>query len=149
MAASWAADQQSCEAAAGSYRSGAVVNSPKFAHGQYRRGIELSHTHIRLLAEQDGRIYDVAIDNVFANGYDPRQGGMPAQFSGIRPNDRIEVCGQLYTRGVGVHFVHTNCGASPTAAHPDGWIRLVARNGSVGANLEANTAACGLFGRRR
>jgi hypothetical protein len=29
----------------------------------------MSHTHLTLRGDADGRAYDVAIDNVFANGY--------------------------------------------------------------------------------
>jgi hypothetical protein len=142
--------QHDCAAASGSYLTGVVVKGPKFAHGQYRRGVELSHTHLKLRADQDGRVYDVAIDNVFANGYQPGQREVPAPISGIRVNDRLELCGELYDRGVGIHFVHTNCGEFPSRDHPDGWIRLVDRRGSSGANLEANTSQCSLFqhGRR-
>ena len=60
-----------CSAAAGVYRTGTVVKAPKFAHGQFRKGVELSHTHIRMKADQDGKEYDVAIDNVFASGFEP------------------------------------------------------------------------------
>lgn len=136
-------DKSACEAGQGSYRSGTVVKGPVFAHGQYRQGVELSHTHLSLRADQDGRTYDVAIDNVFANGFDARQPGVPAPINAIRVGDRLELCGQLYDRGVGIHFVHASCG-TPTPAHPDGWIK----EGS-GANLEASTAYCGLFEGRR
>jgi hypothetical protein len=132
-----------CEAGKGDYLSGTVVKGPTFAHGQYRQGVELSHTHLSLRADQDGRNYDVAIDNVFANGFDAHRTGVPAPLDTIRTGDRIEACGKLYDRGVGIHFVHATCG-SPSPAHPDGWIRL-----QGGANLEANTSHCDLFGARR
>jgi hypothetical protein len=136
--------RSACEAGDGAYRSGTIVNGPRFSHGQYRQGVELSHTHLSLRADQDARVYDVAIDNVFANGYDARQGGVPSPISSLRVGERLEVCGVLYDRGVGIHFVHASCGR-PNANHPDGWIRQPG-----GANLEANTAYCDLFqGRRR
>jgi hypothetical protein len=140
--------RQACEAASGAYVSGIVVKGPKFAHGQYRHGVELSHTHLKLRADQDGQVYDVAIDNVFANGYQAGERGVPAPIDAIRPNDRLELCGQLYDRGVGIHFVHTNCGERPSANHPDGWIRLVDGGGRPGANLESNQGYCPLFHRR-
>ena len=138
-------ERQSCAAADGSYLTGQVVQGPKFAHGQFRQGIELSHTHLRLRADQDGRVYDVAIDNVFANGY--RQGGreVPAPLDAIRAGDHLQLCGQLYERGIGIHFVHTNCGARPTESHPGGWIKVVDGHGAPGPNLEAGTGYCGLF----
>lgn len=144
-----AADEAAqCTAAAGTYRSGVIVKGPKFAHGQYRKGVELSHTHLKMKADQDGQIYDVAIDNVFAQGFDPAQHKVPASLEQIRVNDRIAVCGQLYTHGgVGIHWVHTNCGKRPTPNKPDGWIKLVGADGKAGANIENNGAYCSLFSR--
>lgn len=145
----WADGQQDCQAAMGSYLTGVVVKGPKFAHGQYRRGVELSHTHLKLRADQDGRVYDVAIDNVFANGYRPEQPEVPAPINGIGVNDRLELCGQLYDRGVGIHFVHSNCGKFPTPQRPDGWIKVVDGRGRKGPNLEGSMNYCPLFERGR
>ncbi|GAB3453178.1 hypothetical protein GCM10027321_02950 [Massilia terrae] len=153
MAAATAAadERQSCEAASGAWRSGVVLQGPRFAHGQFRQGIELSHTHLKLRADQDGQVYDVAIDNVFASGYRPGQPVVPAPIDGIREGDHLSLCGQLYDRGIGIHFVHTNCGQSPAPNHPDGWLRVVDRSGQSGDNLESSTNYCPLFshGRRR
>lgn len=138
-------DRQACTAADGSYLTGQVVSGPKFVHGQFRQGVELSHTHVTLRADQDGRAYDVAMDNVFASGY--RQGGrnVPAPLDTIRVGDQLQLCGQLYDRGVGIHFVHTNCGEQPTSNHPDGWVRVVDGQGMAGPNLEGGTGFCQLF----
>ncbi|MBA5636302.1 hypothetical protein H3H37_04470 [Duganella sp. LX20W] len=136
-----------CSAAAGSYRTGVVVRGPAFAHGQYRKGVELSHTHLTMKADQDGRIYDVAIDNVFVPGFDRNQAGIPAPLTAIRVNDRIGVCGQLYTNGVGIHWVHTNCGKRPTPAHPDGWLKELKPDGTAGPSVTDNGAFCPLFQR--
>ena len=87
----------------------------------------------------------MAIDNVFASGFTPRAKGVPAAFNAIRVNDRVELCGQLYTKGTGIHWVHNNCGDKPTAQHPNGWIRQVNADGSAGPNLEDNTQFCSLF----
>jgi hypothetical protein len=141
--------RQACDAAAGSYLTGSVVQTARFAHGQFRKGVELSHSHLTLLADQDGRRYDVAIDNVFASGFDAQGRGVPPAIGAIGLHDRLELCGQLYDRGVGIHFVHTNCGAAPTPAKPDGWIKRIGGDGRAGANLEANPAYCSLFGRHR
>jgi hypothetical protein len=137
--------RQSCEAANGEFVSGVVLKGPKFSHGQYRHGVELSHTHLKLRADQDGQVYDVAIDNVFANGYQAGERGVPAPIDAIRVNDRLELCGQLYDRGVGIHFVHTNCGERSSPDRPNGWIRLVDGSGRPGANLESNQNQCALF----
>lgn len=145
-ATAMADDRQSCEAVDGSYLSGQVVKGPKFVHGQFRQGVELSHTHLKLRADQDGRVYDVAIDNVFANGYRQGERSVPAPLDTIREGDRLQLCGQLYDRGVGIHFVHNNCGARPADNHPDGWIRIVDGRGQPGGNLEAGTTYCDLFG---
>lgn len=142
-------DRQACGAADGSYLSGQVVAGPTFAHGQFRQGIELSHTHLKLRADQDGRVYDVAIDNVFANGYRQGQAGVPTPIDTIREGDRLALCGQLYVQGVGIHFVHDNCGAAPSASHPDGWLKVVDGSGVAGPNLEAGTGFCSLFGQSR
>ena len=148
-AAAHADNHLACAAAGGSYLTGSVVQTARFAHGQFRKGIELSHSHLMLVADQDGRRYDVAIDNVFASGFDAHDRGVPPAIAAIRLHDRLELCGQLYDRGVGIHFVHTNCGAAPTQTHPDGWIKTLASDGRPGANLEANPAYCGLFQRHR
>jgi hypothetical protein len=138
-----------CQAADGAYLTGVVVKGPKFAHGQYRQGVELSHTHLKLQADQDRQVYDVAIDNVFANGYQQGTSGVPSPIDSIREGDHLALCGELYDRGVGIHFVHTNCGQGPSSSHPDGWIRVVDASGRAGPNLEGNTNFCPLFARGR
>jgi len=140
-------DAAQCAAAAGTYRSGVIVKGAKFAHGQYRKGVELSHTHLKMKSDQDGQVYDVAIDNVFAQGFNPAQRSIPASLQQIQVNDRVAVCGQLYTHGgAGIHWVHTNSGKRPTPNKPDGWIKLVGADGKAGGNIEDNGAYCSLFG---
>ncbi len=65
----WANEQADCAANAGTLLVGTVASGPTFARGHERRGVELSHTHVRLRGD-DGRSYDIAIDNIFAEGYD-------------------------------------------------------------------------------
>ena len=134
-----------CRAAAGVHRSGVVVRAPVFRHGQFRRGVELSHTHLLLLADQDGKTYDVAIDNVFATGYDARQATVPAPLNSIRVQDRLDLCGQLYSRGIGMHWVHTNCGVAPTPEKPDGWLKKLAADGRTSQNFAENRQYCSRF----
>ena len=62
-------DAAKCQAAAGFYLTGTVVSGPRFKPGAPLHGTYLSHTHLTLRGDADGRPYDVAIDNVFANGY--------------------------------------------------------------------------------
>lgn len=140
-AAAFADEAGNCRAAAGSYLTGTVVRAPYFQAGMRRRGVELSHTHLIVKADQDGRRYDVAIDNVFASGYDPARRTVPAPLNMIRVGDRLSLCGQLYAEGIGIHFVHTNCGINPTPRAPDGWVRKL--DGED--NLEGSTAYCSLW----
>jgi hypothetical protein len=140
-----AADASACEQAAGSFLAGRVAAGPSFRGGAPLHGVHLSHTHLTLSGD-DGTSYDVAIDNVFANGYRRNQGSVPAPLNTIRVGDRLELCGELYTGGdVGIHWVHTNCGISPTADKPDGWVRKVDEDGKSGDNMEANQAFCSLW----
>jgi hypothetical protein len=135
-----------CQANGGTFLSGNVVAPPKFVRArEHRRGVALSHTHLTLLADQDGQSYDVAIDNVFAAGYDagPR---VPMPLSSIRTGERLEVCGKLYTHGgPGIDWVHTNCGEAPSSGQPDGWVNIVAADGNPGPNLEASQEYCRLW----
>ena len=134
-----------CAKAAGTYRSGRVASVPMYVPGASVNGVELSHTRLSMLADQDGKTYDVAIDNIFADGYDVHQRKIPAPLDSIVINDRLEVCGELYTSGVGIHWVHTNCGVAPSAARPDGWTKRYASDGSLSQNLEGNTQFCAIF----
>jgi hypothetical protein len=142
------ADAQSdCRAAAGSLLTGVVVSEPRFVGGKSRRGTELSHTRFSLQGDQDGREYDVAVDNVFASGYDSAGEAVPADLDKIHKGTRLELCGQLYAQGVGIHFVHTNCGDRPVPTDPDGWTKIVNADGSVGPNLVASREYCALWSR--
>jgi hypothetical protein len=141
-------DRKDCAAAAGTFLTGVVISGPRFAHGKVRDGVELSHTHVRVRADQDGRVYDVAADNVFASGYDAAAETVPTPLDAIRRGSRVSLCGQLYTRGVGIHFVHTNCGAPPSPSRPNGWLKLLDASEMPGDNLEGATAYCRLWQRQ-
>jgi len=140
--------QADCQAAAGHYLTGQIVSAPKFAHGHRLHGVELSHTHFSLQADQDQRTYDVAADNVFAAGYDRSKRSVPAPLNGLQRGQHVELCGKLYTSGTGIDWVHTNCGASPTPNGPDGWVRVLNADGSRGDNLEGSTEYCRLWGNK-
>lgn len=141
----FADEAANCSAGAGSYLSGTVVGAPKFTHGRFRKGIELSHTHLRLREDRSGRIYDVAIDNVFASGYQRNEPVVPAPINEIRLNDRLAVCGALYDRGDGIHWVHPTCRGRPSPQHPDGWLKRIGSDGKASDNFEANTSYCRIF----
>jgi hypothetical protein len=135
-----------CPANAGTFLTGKVTQGPTFAPGHLHKGVELSHTHLTLLSDQDGRSYHVAIDNVFAAGYDAAAESVPAPLSTIRTGDRLELCGKLFTRGgLGIDWVHTNCGNRPRPAQPDGWLKVLAPDGSPGSNLEDSHEYCRLW----
>ncbi len=135
-----------CQANAGAYLTGTVTAGPKFVSGKKRRGVELSHTHLTVRADKDGQPYDVAIDNVFADGYDDAKHRVPEPLSEIRIGDRVTLCGQLYSGGQrGIHFVHTNCGDRPTPSEPNGWVKVVGADGSPGPNLEDSREYCRLW----
>lgn len=148
--AAWADPPSECRAAQGAYLSGTVISPPRWVpasrrHGE-RQGVELSHTHLRLLADQDHRSYDVAIDNVFAAGYDQAGRAVPDPLNQIRSRARIAVCGKLYSDGTGIDWVHTNCGKPPRHSAPDGWIRIIDPSGNLGPNLESSQEYCSIFG---
>ena len=140
-----AADAAQCQKVGGSILVGLVIDGPSFRSGKPLRGVHLSHTHLTLLGD-DGTSYDVVIDNIFANGYRRNQKGVPAPLDSIRTGDRLELCGQLYYDSeVGIHWVHTNCGATPAPDKPDGWVRKLDASGNPGDNMEANQAFCRLW----
>jgi len=140
-------DAADCRKADGQLLEGKVAAKPAFKHGKFIKGVELSHTHIRLVADSDGKAYDVAIDNVFANGYQKNSKTVPAPLNTINVGDRIAACGQPFAGGI--HWVHTNCGDAPSTSHPDGWIKKVQPDGSLGPNLESNQTYCRLWGNGR
>jgi hypothetical protein len=141
-----ASEESLCTAAAGSFLTGTVTSTPKFAAAKTTiRGIKLSHTHLNLRADQDGKTYDVAIDNVFATDYVRNASTIPASLAAIKPNSRLEVCGAKYTSGTGIHWVHTDCNAVPTASAPNGWVKVIGATGSVASNIERNQTYCYLW----
>ena len=140
-----------CQARSGDFVTGIVVSGPQFKRGEPRSGggltAELSHTHLRFTKDGDtsGATYDVAIDNVYASGYDAAGERVPSPLDKFQVGDHIEMCGQGYPDGTGIHFVHPNCGDTPTPSEPDGWIKEIAQDGTVGPNIESNLEYCPLW----
>jgi hypothetical protein len=134
---------QDCTAAGGSLLVGNVVSPPKFKHGAFLKGVELSHTHLVLKSGDDSKTYDVAMDNVFASGYQNNMTAVPSPLNSIQVGDKIEVCGIPFTGGI--HWVHTDCGDTPTAADPNGWVKEIAVDGTTGPNLEDSQKYCYLW----
>ncbi len=140
-----AADAARCQQAHGKFLVGTVTDPPSFRGGKPLHGVHLSHTHLMLRGDNETS-YDVEIDNVFANGYRRNQKGVPAPLDSIRVGDRLELCGKPYSGGdVGIDWVHTDCGVTPTYDKPDGWISKLDASGNAGDNLEANQAFCSLW----
>jgi hypothetical protein len=139
------ADEKSdCDAAAGTYLTGVVTAAPSFKKASSsKKGIPLSHTHLTLKADQDGKKYDVAIDNVFADGYKKNLKKVPASLATIANGDKLSVCGQPFPGGI--HWVHTNCGDTPTKQDPNGWLKKIGDDGQPGDNLEGATTYCYLW----
>ena len=134
-----------CSAAAGSFRSGTVVSGPTFAAAKTTlKGVGLSHTHIRVQTVQDGQIYDVAMDNVFASDFVKNSKSIPRSLAAIKVGDTVEMCGQLYSSGYGIHWVHDNCNATPSSTQPDGFIKKLV-SAREGNSLEASQAYCYLW----
>jgi hypothetical protein len=46
---------------------------------------------------------------------------------------------------VGIDWVHTDCGATPSPDKPDGWVREINKDGNVGDNMEAKQDFCSLW----
>jgi hypothetical protein len=145
--AALANEQSACEASAGAFLTGTVQSAPRFATGAAVRGVRTSHTHVSLVADQDGKTYDVAMDNVFAADYVKNSDAVPGSLGAIQVGSRLELCGAKYTSGTGMHWVHNNCNATPSARAPNGWVKHIAANGAVGDNLESNQTYCYLWSR--
>lgn len=135
-----------CAANAGRYLTGVVSVAPYFKGGRDRHGVELSHSHVTITGDADGQPYDVAMDNVFASGYDAAGRTVPAPLSGIAKGDRLGLCGLIYADGGGIHWVHGNCGKRPSPTKPNGWVKKLDASGQpISGNLEDNGEYCRLW----
>lgn len=143
-----ASDQSDCKIAAGTYLTGKVTSKPYFRPGGFLKGIQLSHTHFKLKADQDGKTYDVSVDNVFATGYNEAGESVPMPLKTIAVGQRLALCGAPFPGGI--HWVHPNCGKKPSPNQPNGWIKLAdSRNRATGDSLTSNLEYCRLWRGRR
>jgi len=139
-----------CAAGSGQYMTGTIVEEPRYQKGRPLKGVDLSHTHFKINADQTGVVTDVAADNVFASGYenaDPRR-EVPYPLSTLERGQKVSLCGLTYDNpgsGPGIHWVHTNCGVAPSPKQPTGWVRVFRDDGTLGPNLEDATSFCRLW----
>jgi hypothetical protein len=71
---------------------------------------------------------------------------VPAPLSAIHTGDRLSLCGKPYRQGLpGLDWVHTNCGDPPGRRDPEGWLEVLAPDGTPGPNLEASQEYCRLW----
>jgi len=137
-----------CANHSGTLLTGVAQNAPKFKKGEHLHNIELSHSHVTIKSDKDGKYYDVAIDNVFAPGYDDAGENVPASLASISTGAHLEFCGRMYSDGTGIDWVHTNCGDIPNERQPDGWTKLINADGSVGQNIESSEEHCDIWRHR-
>jgi len=138
---------QDCQADDGHYVTGTIQDTPSFVPGHGRNGVELSHTRLTLRAD-DGKTYDVRIDNVFASGYDQAGEDIPLPLSSLKLGDKLDLCGNIFTTndgGQGIDWVHTNCGAPPISGKPNGWLKVLDAAAIPGPNLENSDEYCSLW----
>ncbi len=136
-------DASDCSAGDGTLLVGTVLSAPTDVPGKPLRGIPLRHTHIRIRGDADGKTYDLAVDDVFAAGYQVSGDTVPAPLNSIQVGQRLEACGLPYAGGM--HWVHNNCGDTPTAHDPNGWLKVIGANGVAGPNLEDSQKYCYLW----
>jgi hypothetical protein len=145
-ACAYASEQGTCTTNKGAFLTGTVTSGPRFqSASQTIDGIKLSHTIIYMKADQDGRSYQVAMDNVYAADYVQNSTSIPVSLAALKAGTRVEVCGEKYSDGSGIHWVHSNCGAVPKTTAPNGWVKRIATSGSIGTNLERSQAYCYLW----
>jgi hypothetical protein len=136
-------DRADCTNGDGTLLTGVVIAPPTFAPGKPLQGIPLTHTHIRIRGDVDGKTYDLAVDDVFATGYEPQLSVVPPPLNSIVVGQHLEACGLPYAGGM--HWVHTNCGDTATTQDPNGWLKVVGAAGAVGPNLEDSQKYCYLW----
>lgn len=141
-----ASEQTTCTANKGAFLTGSVTTSPKFqAATQTIQGVQISHTIMYIKADQDSKSYQVAMDNVYAVDYVKNSTSIPPSLAALKAGTRVELCGQKYSDGSGIHWVHSNCGATPTTSAPNGWVKTISTSGTIGANLERSQTYCYLW----
>jgi hypothetical protein len=142
----FATEQTTCSTNKGTFLTGNVTTGPKFqAASQTISGVQVSHTIMYIKADQDGRSYQVAMDNVYASDYVKNSTSVPPSLAALTVGTRVELCGEKYSDGSGIHWVHNNCNATPTTTAPNGWVKKISSTGTIGTNLERSQTYCYLW----
>lgn len=142
----FASELTNCTANKGTHITGTVTSTPRFNSGStIIKGVRLTHTRLYLRSDQDGKSYDVAMDNLFAVDYVKNATTMPPSLANIKLNSRLSLCGKKYTSGTSIHWVHSNCGDVPTLSAPNGSVKVISSTGTVGLNLERSQNYCYLW----
>jgi hypothetical protein len=142
----FATEQTTCSTNKGAFLTGSVTTGPKFqAASQTISGVQVSHTIMYIKADQDGRSYQVAMDNVYASDYVKNSTSVPPSLAALTVGTRVELCGEKYSDGSGIHWVHNNCNATPTTSAPNGWVKKISSTGTIGTNLERSQTYCYLW----
>ena len=152
--------QQQCTTAGGYFQYG-TVNAPpnsdyskvtNYKSGAKRKGVPLTHTHIEITSALDGNVYDVAIDNVFANDYSKTAKAVPRSYAqAITANSNIYLCSGNPSKvpysetenlaHQGFDWVHTNCASSGySSTFQNGFIYT-----DAGVNLTNSQKYCYLW----
>ncbi len=141
----WAGTQADCTANDGQYLTGTVTRKPYFVQASETiDGVQLSHTHVTITSDANGKSYDVAMDNVFNPTWTKNSSKIPTNLKPIVIGTHLSLCGLLYTSGgLGIHWVHDSCNQT-SASNPNGWTEIDT-NGTDGANLEDSETYCYLF----
>lgn len=145
------ADSVECQKNGGTLFAATIVSTPTYSSGKLQGGVMLSHTHVNAVPIGEkataNNTYDVAIDNVYAVDYDNAQPNktVPASLAQLKIGTNVEFCGQPYSQGGGIHWVHSNCGSQVTTNTPNGSVRIINSDGTLGASLTNNQEYCSIF----
>ncbi|AIT09598.1 hypothetical protein LO80_06235 [Candidatus Francisella endociliophora] len=128
------ADDIEAPSCAGDYLEGRVISGLTYQSGKTQKGIELSHTKFNIKAT-DGKTYEVSVDNVFTNDYSATT--IPYSLKErLQDNTKVQLCGEKYTDGTGIHWVHTEC---PAENNVEGYVVV------NGVNLTSSKQYCYIF----
>jgi hypothetical protein len=142
----YANDAIACAQNQGSLVVGAVIKTPYSVNGTVSQGINQSHTHIYVEAQNDNNtIYDISASNVYAYGYESTNANIvPVPLTSISTGTFVEACGVVFTDNLkspatkGLHYVHVVTTPLQTG-QANGWVKIITSDTSITANLESST----------